>query len=278
MRLINCGNKMAVLAPDGCVLDVADVTGGRISSDPEAVFAAWDDLREWVSASTGAASLEVPPANLGAPSPSPKQVFAVGMNYRSHLTETGSESPRHPSIFTKFVSCLAGADTTVQLPSQYVDWEVEVVAVIGRHTYKVSENDAWSHVAGLCVGQDLSERVVQTAPPSPQFSLGKSFPGFGPFGPALVTPDEFENPDDLLLCGTLNGETVQEARTSDMLFAIPELVARISKIAPMFPGDVVFTGTPGGVGVARKPPLFLRAGDVLVSELESAGAITTRFT
>ena len=149
-----------------------------------------------------------------APVPRPRQVFAIGLNYAAHAAEAGVESPTFPPTFTKFPTCLTGPDATVELPSEFVDWEVELVVVIGRLAHEVAEGNGWSHVAGLTVGQDLSERIVQTRPPAPQFSLGKSFPGFGPIGPWVVTPDELDNPDDLALGCTVNGEEVQKSRTS----------------------------------------------------------------
>jgi 2-keto-4-pentenoate hydratase/2-oxohepta-3-ene-1,7-dioic acid hydratase in catechol pathway len=137
----------------------------------------------------------------------------------------------------------------------------------------VPEEKAWSYVAGVMVGQDLSERTVQLAGPVPQFSLGKSFPGFGPTGPWLVTPDEPPDRDDLRLACSVDGRVLQDGRTRDMIFSVPELVARISAVCPMSPGDLIFTGTPSGVGMGRKPPEFLRPGTTLVSTIEGLGEL-----
>ena len=189
----------------------------------------------------------------------------------------GTESGVSPT-FTKFPSCITGPYATVELPSAGIDWEVELVVIIGRTAHDVAAADAWSHVAGLTVGQDLSNRAVQLRPPVPQFSLGKSFPGFGPMGPWLVTPDEFANPDDLALSCTLNGETMQDSRTSDLIFPVSALIECLSGIVTLMPGDVIFTDTPSGVGMARKPPRFLVPGDVLVSTIEGIGSITTTLT
>src|SRR5207245_10139923 len=158
----------------------------------------------------------------------PSQVFGIGLNYREHAAESGVDAPDVPPVFTKFRSCLAGPSAAVGLPSDRVDWEVELVAVIGRSAERVREEKAWSCVAGLMVGQDLSERTVQLTGPVPQFSLGKSFPGFGPIGPALVTLDDIADPDDLALRCGVDGETLQEGRTRDMIFPVPELIARLS--------------------------------------------------
>jgi 2-keto-4-pentenoate hydratase/2-oxohepta-3-ene-1,7-dioic acid hydratase in catechol pathway len=202
-------------------------------------------------------------------------VFAIGMNYAAHAAEAGVKNPTFPPTFTKFPTCLAGPDATVELPTEFVDWEVELVVVVGRHAYEVAEGDGWSYVAGLTVGQDLSERIVQTRPPAPQFSLGKSFPGFGPTGPWIVTPDELDAPDDLALGCAVNGEDVQKSRTSDLIFGVDALINRLSSITPLLPGDLIFTGTPSGVGGTRTPPRFLAPGDELVSTIEGVGTIRT---
>src|SRR5258706_5064594 len=163
----------------------------------------------------------------------------------------------------------------VVLPSEFVDWEVELVVVIGARAHHVTSSGAWDHVAGVTVGQDLSERVVQISGGG-QFSLGKSFPGFGPTGPWLVTPDELHDPDDLELSCSVDGREVQKSRTSQMVFGVPELIARLSAVLPLLPGDLIFTGTPAGIGATRQPPQFLRPGQVLSSYLEGAGTIANR--
>ena len=199
------------------------------------------------------------------------------MNYAAHAAEAGTEIPGFPPTFTKFPTCLTGPDVTVALPSAFVDWEVELVFVIGTLAYEVAEGHGWDHVAGVTVGQDLSERLVQLRPPAPQFSLGKSFPGFGPTGPWVVTPDELTNRDDLAIGCTLNGEEMQKSRTSDLIFGVDALVHELSSITPLLPGDLVFTGTPSGVGGTRNPPRFLAPGDELVSTIDDVGTIRTRF-
>jgi 2-keto-4-pentenoate hydratase/2-oxohepta-3-ene-1,7-dioic acid hydratase in catechol pathway len=213
------------------------------------------------------------PADLGAPLLRPAQVFGIGLNYRDHAAESGVGVPAAPAVFTKFRTCLTGPYDAVRLPSGQVDWEVELVVVIGRRAERVAEEQAWSYVAGVTVGQDLSERSVQLAGPVPQFSLGKSFPGFGPFGPAIVTPDELADPDDLELACFLDDEVLQKGRTRDMVFSVPELVARLSAVCPLLPGDLIFTGTPPGVGMARQPPRFLTAGATLISTVENVGEL-----
>ena len=213
------------------------------------------------------------PGDLGAPLLRPAQVFGIGLNYRDHAAESGVGVPAAPAVFTKFRTCLTGPYDAVRLPSGQVDWEVELVVVIGRRAEHVAEEHACSYVAGVTVGQDLSERSVQLAGPVPQFSLGKSFPGFGPFGPAIVTPDELADPDDLELACFLDDEVLQKGRTRDMVFSVPELVARLSAVCPLLPGDLIFTGTPPGVGMARTPPRFLSGGTTLVSTIEGVGEL-----
>ena len=190
-------------------------------------------------------------------------MFAVGLNYRAHAEESGFALPDEPVVFTKYVSSLTGPTGDIVLSPGNVDWEVELVAVIGEGGRDIPAGLAWAHVAGLTVGQDISDRTTQFAAPPAQFGLGKSYPGYSPIGPWLVTPEEFADPDDLEIGCLVNGESVQKARTSDMIFSVPELVARLSAIVTLLPGDLIFTGTPSGVGVGRTPQRFLKDGDVL---------------
>jgi 2-keto-4-pentenoate hydratase/2-oxohepta-3-ene-1,7-dioic acid hydratase in catechol pathway len=180
-----------------------------------------------------------------------------------------------PATFTKFPGSLTGPFDDVEIVGDTTDWEVELVAVIGRTADRVVASDAWSHIAGLTIGQDLSDRHLQFAA-GMQFSLGKSRRGYGPLGPWLVTPDEFDDPDDLALACSVDGETVQDARTSDLIFAIPALIEELSAVLPLRPGDIIFTGTPAGVGMARTPPRALQAGQVLESWIEGIGTIRNR--
>jgi 2-keto-4-pentenoate hydratase/2-oxohepta-3-ene-1,7-dioic acid hydratase in catechol pathway len=159
-----------------------------------------------------------------------------------------------------------------------VDWEVELVVVIGVRAERVRPGDAWDHVAGLTAGQDISDRALQLAGAHPQFSLGKSYPGFGPLGPSVVSVDEIANPDDLELGCSLDGEVMQRARTSDLIFGVPDLIARLSAVCPLLPGDLIFTGTPAGVGAFRRPRIFLRPGQELTSWVEGIGQLRNRTT
>lgn len=275
MRVTNLAGRLTLLREKGA-LDVAEASGGRLPSAPQAAFECWDELRDWAGTADGRA-IPVDGALLGPPVPCPRQVFAIGLNYASHAAESGVASPEFPSVFTKFPTSVGSPCGTVDLPSAYVDWEVELVVVIGGSARDVDEVDAWSHVAGLTVGQDLSERRVQLRPPVPQFSLGKSFPGFAPIGPEVVTLDEFEEPGKLAITCELNGETVQSGNTSDLIFPIPRLISYLSSIVTLLPGDLIFTGTPAGIGAARKPPRYLKDGDELVSVIEGIGRMRQRF-
>jgi 2,4-didehydro-3-deoxy-L-rhamnonate hydrolase len=274
MRIGRANGRLVIIHSDG-VVDAATASGGEFSADPDQVFAVWDRFTKWADSYAGPGARTGPllPEELGAPVLAPSQVFGIGLNYREHAAESGVDAPDVPPVFTKFRSCLAGPSATIELPSDKVDWEVELVAVIGRFAERVPEEKAWSHVAGMMVGQDLSERTVQLAGPVPQFSLGKSFPGFGPIGPWLVTPDELADRDDLWLRCSVDGRVLQDGRTGDMIFSVPELVARISAVCPMLPGDLIFTGTPPGVGMGRRPPEFLRPGTTLVSTIEGLGEL-----
>ncbi|GAA2636369.1 fumarylacetoacetate hydrolase family protein [Actinomadura fulvescens] len=278
MRIANLAGR-AVLVDGGLAVDVETASGGRFGSDPQAVYREWEAFREWATAADLPAGTAFEVAALGAPVPAPRQVFAIGLNYRDHAAESGFEVPEGlPPVFTKFVTSITGPVTEVTLPpGGHTDWEVELVAVIGKAARNVAEEDAWGHVAGLTVGQDISERVSQLAGPVPQFSLGKSFPGFAPTGPWVVTPDEFADPADLELKSAINGEEVQKGRTRDLIFSVPALVARLSAVLPLLPGDLVFTGTPAGVGLGRTPQRWLTAGDELVSQIEGIGELRQRF-
>lgn len=280
MRIANLAGRL-VLAHGAKPIDVYDASGGRFGPAPEAVFDQWAEFRAWAEDFRGGEPAArdtdyLTGPEVGAPSPRPRQVFAVGLNYVEHAREAGFDLPTLPVVFTKFPSCIVGPDQQLTLPHGKVDWEVELVVVIGAHAQGIDEAQAWAVVAGLTVGQDLSERVLQHSGPAPQFGLAKSFPGFGPTGPVLVTSDELSNPEDLEIGCSLGGETMQLGRTSGMLFSVPTLVSWLSHITPLFPGDLIFTGTPSGIGASRTPARFLQLGDDLVSHIEGIGSIRQR--
>ncbi|MGH3645202.1 MAG: fumarylacetoacetate hydrolase family protein [Mycobacterium sp.] len=280
MRLMNLNGRLHVATPNGAV-DVSKASDGHFGPDAQAVYDQWEAFSDWYSSRRGELSamsaVDVDPSELGSPVPAPRQVFAVGLNYSEHAAESGFSRPDQPVIFTKFSSSITGAVTTVPLPEGSVDWEVELVVVIARGGRHIPVEDAWRHVAGLTVGQDLSERQQQHSGPAPQFSLAKSHRGFSPIGPALVTVDELADADDLAITATINGEVVQQGRTSQLIFSVPVLLSTLSRTVELYPGDVVFTGTPAGVGAGRTPPRFLGPGDVLRSSIEGLGELQQTF-
>ncbi|WP_426592406.1 fumarylacetoacetate hydrolase family protein [Cellulomonas sp. McL0617] len=266
-----------VLVRDGRALDVANASAGALPADPVAVLERWSDLVDWAAGADWSGSVAVTPDQLGAPVPAPRQVFAIALNYRPHAAEAGFVAPDEPLVFTKFPSCITGPVTTVELPPGHVDWEIEVVVVIGRGGYRIPRERAWDAVAGLTVGQDLSERVQQLTGTPPQFSLAKSHPGFGPTGPFVVTPDELGDRDDVGFASRIGDEDIQQGRTSELIFPIDDLVARLSAVCRLLPGDLIFTGTPAGVGNRRTPPRFLQPGETLVSAVDGIGEIRQTF-
>lgn len=272
MKLANLEGRVHLVTNSGYV-DIASASGDRFGPDPLSVIENWSEVAKWAEGQDGLEGKAAEGSDLGAPVPNPRQVFAIGLNYRGHAKEAGFDLPETPPTFTKYVSCLTGPGGQVTLPSDNVDWEVELVAVVGKEATNVAAEDGWSHIAGLMIGQDLSERVVQRSGPAPQFSLGKSFPKFGPTGPHLVGLEDISDPSDLAIGCTINGETVQDGRTNDLIFTVPELVAYLSSICTLYPGDLIFTGTPSGVGAARTPARFLAPGEVLESTIQELGTM-----
>jgi len=273
VRLANLKGRTSVLLGTR-VVDVERASGGRFSADPMAAVHRWDSFVEWARGLTeGEAEGALNEVDLGPPVPRPAKVFAVGLNYREHVHEAGLELPKAPMIFTKFPSCLVGPRAAVVLSSAYVDWEVELVAVVGRGGRRIPAARALDHVAGYTVGQDVSDRRLQFSDKPPQFCLGKSIDTFGPIGPAVVSLDAFPDPNDLALACDVSGEPMQAARTSDMIFAVPELIAYLSSLCTLEPGDLVFTGTPSGVGSTRNPRRYLVGGDEIVSRIEHIGTM-----
>jgi 2-keto-4-pentenoate hydratase/2-oxohepta-3-ene-1,7-dioic acid hydratase in catechol pathway len=276
VRLANLAGRAGLLLGKG-VADVERLSNGRFSSDPMAVLAAWDAFAEWAAGRReGDADATLDETRLGPPVTRPSKVFAIGLNYRSHALEAKMEFPKSPIVFTKFPNCIVGPHAEVELSSDFVDWEVELVVVFGRRGRRIGEDRALDHVAGYCVGQDISDRKIQFADRPPQFSMGKSIDTFGPIGPAVVSLDAVRDPDDLALTCDVAGERMQEARTSDMIFSVRQLVAFLSGMCTVEPGDLIFTGTPGGVGSTRDPRRYLKSGELIVSTIEGLGTLTNR--
>ena len=266
-----------VLLARGRVLDVHAASEGKLPWEPISALERWDEVRVFAASADWGAAGPLDESRLGPPVPCPRQVFAVALNYRPHAAEAGFVPPEAPLVFTKFPTCVTGPAATVRLPAGKVDWEVEVVAVMGRGGYRLDRSQAWDAVAGITCGQDLSERVLQLAGAPAQFCLGKSFPGFGPTGPVAVTPDEFPDRNDIGFASWLDGEPLQQGRTSEMIFPVDELVTWLSGVCPLLPGDLVFTGTPAGVGNRMQPPRYLQPGQTLISRVEGVGEIRQYF-
>ena len=275
MRLANLAGRAVILTGDNAGFDVHAASDGAFGPGLPEIFERWTAFATWAATVSPATSVAVHRASLLSPSPRPTQVFAIGLNYSDHAAESGFELPDQlPPVFTKWQSSIAGADTTVTLPpGGDTDWEGELVAIIGTEAKDLADGTGWSAIAGLSVGQDLSERITQLRGPAPQFGLGKSFPGFSPIGPWLVTPDEVPDKDDLELWAQVDGADVQRGRTSQLIYPVGKLVESLSRVVTLFPGDVIFTGTPAGVGFARTPPRLLQPGEVLESGIQGIGTI-----
>ena len=271
MKIGNLGGRAQLIVND-LAFDVERASAGRFGPTLTAIY---DRFDEFVLAVPTFALGEAQPfsvVDLGSPVPAPRQVFAVGLNYHGHAAEAGVPVPAVPAVFTKFQSSLGTPFAPVPRVGETLDWEVEIVVVLAREAVRVSEADAWSYVAGLAVGQDYSERTMQFAAGG-QFSLGKSYQGLGPIGPWLTTLDELSEPDRLHLECWVGGDQVQNAWSDDMVFSIPALISQLSHITPLWAGDVIFSGTPAGVGITAQPSRFLQVGEVVRSSIEGLGTI-----
>jgi len=274
-RFANVAGRSALVDAEGCWFDASRVSGGAIRSDPTLAWLRLDDLHHAASAlATEEPDGLLSDADLQPPIPAPRNVFAVGLNYRSHAREADMELPQTPLVFTKFPSCLAGPNDPVVLGGSTDDYEAELVVVIGQGGRDISPDAAWSHVGGLTAGQDISDRTLQFAATPAHFDLGKSRDTYGPIGPFVVSTDSFATPGDLQITCDINGERRQDDRTSNLVFDIPTLISYLSSILTLSPGDLIFTGTPDGVGAARLR--FLVDGDVISTTIEGIGTLTNR--
>jgi 2-keto-4-pentenoate hydratase/2-oxohepta-3-ene-1,7-dioic acid hydratase in catechol pathway len=210
-----------------------------------------------------------------APIPSPGKVICIGLNYRDHAVESGADIPSEPVCFSKFSSAVIGPEANIELPptSSQVDYEAELVVVIGKPGRDIPLEKAQGHVAGYMNGHDVSARDWQLGRPGGQWLLGKTPDTFAPMGPYLVTADEVPEPESLRVALRLNGQTLQDSNTNQLIFGIDRLICHLSALVTLSPGDVIFTGTPPGVGMARKPPVFLKPGDVVEVEIEGLGVL-----
>jgi len=274
-RFANVAGRAALVDDAGNWHDAERASGGGVPADPMQAVGHGPALHEAAARlDPTAADGSVATATVLAPVPTASKVFGIGLNYRAHVEESGVDVPEQPVVFTKFPSCVVGPTDDVVLNCTAGDYEGELVVVIGAGGRDIAEQDAWRHVFGLTIGQDISDRALQFAAKPAHFDLGKSRDTFGPTGPVVVSPDLFDDPGDLQLTCDVNGVQRQSTRTSDLIFGIPFLVAYLSAIMRLSPGDLIFTGTPSGVGAARGE--FLEPGDVITTTVDGIGTMTNR--
>jgi 2-keto-4-pentenoate hydratase/2-oxohepta-3-ene-1,7-dioic acid hydratase in catechol pathway len=232
-------------------------------------------VRAKIAADKGLAAGRFITGRLRAPVPSPGKVICIGLNYRDHARESGMEPPPEPVVFNKFPQSVIGPEEPVRLPTvcREVDYEAELVVVIGRRGKHIRREEAEKHVAGYMNGNDVSSRDWQIHKPGKQWLLGKTPDTFAPTGPWLVTADEIADSKSLAIALRLNGQTMQNSNTRELIFGVDELIAYVSQLVTLEAGDLIFTGTPPGVGMARKPPVFLKAGDVCEVEVAGLGVL-----
>ena len=274
MKMVRYGlpgaEKPGVVDKNGILRDAAELAGS------------WRDWRaecledEFIDKIRNEDFTALPPApadaRLGPPVAGPRKILGIGLNYRAHAAESGMAPPDDPIIFHKAVSSLCGPNDDIVLPrgGDKTDWEIELAVVIGSGGKYISESDSLNHVAGYCVGNDVSERAFQLER-GPQWAKGKGADTFAPLGPWLVTRDEVPDPQNLDMKLELNGEVRQRGNTGDMIFTVAQIISRVSGYMSLQPGDIIMTGTPPGVGLAASPPRFLRPGDSLKLRIAGLG-------
>ena len=273
-KLANIKGRAALLNEES-FYDLEKISEGNLSHDTTNALFHLEELNELSNKLNDLeATGKISEAEFDAPVSFPKNCYAVGLNYRNHAEEANMTIPEVPMVFTKHTSCLVGATADVEMRSNYVDYEAELVVVIGLSGKDISKDQAWNHVAGLCVGQDISDRPAQFASTPPMFNLGKSFDTFGPMGPALVSPDSLLNKESLVIECKVNDEIRQIDNTDDLIFDVPTIISYLSEIVTLNTGDVIFTGTPGGVGVSQGK--FLNDGDIITTSIKGLGTLTNK--
>ena len=273
-KLANIQGKAALVKNDS-YYDLSKISNGEISDNPAEILSSLDAIKEiYADIDNFDPSGKLDEVKMGHPITGSRNCFAVGLNYRNHAEESGMEIPLFPMVFTKHTSCISGPFDNIEMRSDIVDYEAELVAVIGKQGKNITSDEAWNHVAGLTVGQDISDRSVQFHAAPPQFNLGKSFDTFGPIGPILVSPDEFDDKNSLDLECSVNGELRQKDNTNDLIFDIPYIISYISEFITLESGDLIFTGTPAGVGATQGK--LLKDGDILSTTIEGIGTIENK--
>jgi len=271
-RLANIIGR-AALVEGKSYYDIATISEQTVGPDPMDVIADLDAVRDLASRLDGfEATGLLSSVELGPPVPRPRNSFAVGLNYQSHIDEADADAPEVPLVFTKFPSCIVGPTADIELRCENGDYEAELVVVIGRAGRDISAEEAWDHVAGVTVGQDISDRALQFAAKPPHFDLGKSRDTYGPIGPVLVSPDLLPDRNSMAITCDINGERRQAGSTANLIFDVPTLIAYISSIITLEPGDLIFTGTPEGVGAMQGK--FLAVGDVITTTIDGIGTLS----
>ncbi|MFN4259722.1 MAG: fumarylacetoacetate hydrolase family protein [Gemmataceae bacterium] len=271
------GPRAAVLEGD----DYVDLHGTDASLPAsvrqllEAGPSIWPQVRQAVQ-KADAVTIAASQADLLAPIPDPPKIVCIGLNYHDHAKESGAPIPKEPILFSKYATAIVGPGANIVLPpvSQEVDYEAELVIVIGKSGKNVSAANALEYVAGYTIGHDVSARDWQLKKDGKQWMVGKTFDTFAPIGPHLVTADDVPDPHQLGIRLRLNGETMQDSSTAQMIFRVGDILAYLSQIFTLQPGDIIFTGTPPGVGFARKPPVFLKGGDMVEVEIDGLGILS----
>lgn len=278
MRLVTyqsaTGPRVAGLR-DGCLIDL-NQADPQVPHCIKQLLASGPEVLPRAAAALAEGPALLPEAvRILPPIPNPEKVICVGLNYADHAKEGGMPVPSEPVVFAKFPTAVAAPGQPIELPalSAEVDYEAELVLVIGRGGRCIPVQRAGQHIAAYCCGNDVSARDWQLRKPGGQWLLGKSFDTFAPIGPALVTADEVPDPHALRIQLRLNGQVMQDSNTAQFIFSCETLVSYVSGVCTLSPGDLIFTGTPSGVGFARKPPVFLRPGDVVEVEIDRLGVL-----
>jgi 2-keto-4-pentenoate hydratase/2-oxohepta-3-ene-1,7-dioic acid hydratase in catechol pathway len=273
VRIANVDGRAHAVV-DGRLVDVERASGGRLPADPMALVGRLGELDGLDVPDDAPGADGADGARLGPPVPRPSKILACALNYRGHAEESGLEIPDAPVLFAKWPSALGGPTDDIVVPEgrEKVDWEAELVVAISRRGKDIPAGQAWDYVAGLTCGQDVSDRGEQFRSVR-QFTLAKSRDSYAPTGPWLVTPDELDDPNDLAIRCVLDGEEVQSSRTSDLIFSIADLIEFVSSWVTLEAGDLIFTGTPSGVGDGRTPPRYLAPGNVVETEIEGIGTM-----
>jgi acylpyruvate hydrolase len=272
----NGQSRIGALSGNGAIVDL-NRANPQLPTDMLAFLAGGADTKalaeKAVASALPSAVVARSAVTLQAPLPRPGKILCIGLNYRDHAAESNQPIPDHPTVFAKYNNTVVGPGAAIVLPTvtEKVDYEAEFAFVIGRTARNVAAADALDYVAGYLPFNDVSARDYQMR--TSQWTVGKTFDTFGPMGPALVTSDEIPNPHDLDISLTINGEVLQSSNTSNLIFSVNELIADLTSFMTLEPGDLISTGTPSGVGSARKPQRWLRAGDVVALTIEGLGTL-----